>query len=138
MVFGGFVKLIMNDKIIVKCKKCESAIDLHEVGVKKEIFKFEGRQSMWLTYFDCPVCGERYFCQIDNEESNSKLNEVTTIIARIARYKKSGRAIPKKLQSKYNRYSEELRELRKALAEKYNNCWFEDAQKHSLKVKFYG
>lgn len=118
------------------CPKCKVGFDLEKV--EKEKFKLEGRQSMWLTYFDCPVCKQRIFVQLDNEETNAILNDLTKIVARVAKYKKSGFDIPKKLQSKYSKSTQKLNELRTELIKKYNNYWFEcEKDKHTVKVMFY-
>lgn len=122
--------------VLYRCNDCKSTIDLSIVEIKKQIFKFEGRQSMWLTHFDCPNCKKTIFCQIDNAETNAILQELTTLIARIARYRKRGQTIPQKLQSKYNRNSKKLNSLRSELLRTYNNQWFEDENKHSIKVRF--
>ena len=120
----------------VRCCNCGSVFNFSNVKVEKEKYKFEGKESMWLTHFDCPKCNERVFCQIDNEKTNSLVNDLVKILSRITRCKKNGRDIPKKLQSKYEKNSQELSRLRKEMMKKYNNQWFEDENGHTMKVRF--
>lgn len=93
---------------------------------------------MWLTYFDCPKCGKRTFCQIDDEVTNSLLRDLTRVIARIAKYNRNGQTPPKKLQHKYDTISGMLRSKRTELLETYNGSWFEDENMHSWKVTING
>lgn len=93
---------------------------------------------MWLTYYDCPKCRERVFCQIDDEVTNSFLNDLVKIMARIVRYNNRGQTPPKKLQSKYNLISQTLRGKRAELIGRYNGSWFEDENMHTWKVNFDG
>ena len=124
--------------MLIKCKECGCVLDSTRCDVKKEKFKFEGKQSMWLTHYDCPGCGKRVFCQIDDEVSNSFLNDLTKIMARIVRYNKRGQTPPKKLQSKYNLTSQALRSKRAELAGRYDGMWFEDENMHTWKVNLNG
>lgn len=121
--------------MVINCPECKNNFDVE--SAKKERFKFEGKKFLWLTYVDCPNCGKRIFCQIDNEETNRIINDISKLLCRILRYKRNGQGIPKKLQSKYNRSSEDLKRIRKDLVAKYNNQWFEGEDKHTWKVKVY-
>lgn len=121
---------------MAECIDCKEKIAVTPSNIKKEEYKFEGKQSMWVTHYDCPKCGRIHYCQIDDVKTNHLLVEGSKILARIAKFKKRGQGIPKKLQSKYKRNSSDLALSRRKLMQKYNNQWFEDADGHSIKVEF--
>lgn len=121
---------------MAECIDCKEKIAVTPSNLKKEEYRFEGKQSMWLTHYDCPKCGRIHYCQIDDVKTNQLLVEGSKILARIAKFKKRGQGIPKKLQSKYSKNSKDLASTRRQLMKQYNNQWFEDADGHSIKVEF--
>lgn len=121
---------------MAECIDCKEKIAVTTSNLKKEEYRFEGKQSMWITHYDCHKCGRIHYCQIDNEKTNSLLVETGKILARVAKYKSKSQDIPKKLQSKYSKNSKDLASIRMQLMKQYNNQWFEDADGHSIKVVF--
>lgn len=121
---------------MAECIDCKEKIAVTPSNLKKEEYRFEGKQSMWITHYDCPKCGRIHYCQIDNEKTNSLLVETGKILARVAKYKSKSQDIPKKLQSKYSKNSKDLASTRRQLMTQYNNQWFEDADGHSIKMEF--
>lgn len=121
---------------MAECIDCKEKITITPSNLKKEEYRFEGKQSMWLTHYDCPKCGRIHYCQIDDVSTNALLIETSKILARVARYKSRGQTIPKKLQSKYSKNSKDLTLLRNKLMKEYHNKWFEDSEGHTFKVEF--
>lgn len=119
-----------------ECIECKEQFTIDSSIVKKEEYKFEGKQSMWLTHYDCPKCGRTHFCQIDDQNTNRLLVEATKIMARIAKCKQHGQGVPKKLQLIYKKNSTDLAVSRTKLMKQYSGCWFEDADGHTTKVEF--
>lgn len=121
---------------MAECIDCKEKIAVTPSNLKKEEYRFKGKQSMWITHYDCPKCGRIHYCQIDNVSTNALLIETSKILAKAAKYKSKGQTIPKKLQSKYSKNSKDLASTRRQLMTQYNNQWFEDADGHSIKVEF--
>lgn len=121
---------------MAECIDCKEKIAVTPSNIKKEEYRFEGKQSMWVTHYDCPKCGRIHYCQIDDVKTNQLLVEGSKILARIAKFKKRGQGIPKKLQSKYSKNSKDLASTRRQLMTQYNNQWFVDADGHSIKMEF--
>lgn len=125
-----------NLAIMAECLECKEKIAVTSENLKKEEYRFEGKQSMWITYYDCPKCGRVHYCQIDNGKTNSLLIETGRTLAKIVKLKNKSQGIPKKLQLKYSNNSKDLASTRIKLMKKYNNHWFEDVNGHSIKVEF--
>lgn len=125
-----------NLAFMAECIDCKEKITITASELKKEEYRFEGKQSMWLTHYDCPKCGRIHYCQIDDVSTNALLIEASKILARVAKYKNKGQTIPKKLQSKYSKNSKDLTLFRNKLMKDYHNKWFEDSEGHSFKVEF--
>ena len=125
-----------NLAIMAECLGCKEKIMVSSNNLKKEEYHFEGKQSMWITHYDCPKCGRVHYCQVDDETTNSLLIETTKMLAKIAKYKSKQQGMPKKLQSKYSKNSKDLATSRIKLMKQYNHRWFEDANGHSIKVEF--
>lgn len=125
-----------NLAVMAECLGCKEKIMVSSNNLKKEEYHFEGKQSMWITHYDCPKCGRVHYCQIDNETTNSLLIETTKMLAKIAKYKSKQQGIPRKLQSKYSKNSKDLAASRIKFMKQYNHRWFEDVNGHSIKVEF--
>ena len=125
-----------NLAVMAECLGCKEKIMVSSNNLKKEEYRFEGKQSMWITHYDCPKCGRIHYCQIDDETTNSLLIEATKMLTKIAKYKSKQQGIPKKLQSKYSKNSKDLAASRIKLMKQYNHRWFEDANGHSIKMEF--
>lgn len=125
-----------NLAVMVECLGCKEKITVSSDNLKKEEYRFGGKQSMWITHYDCPKCGRIHYCQIDDETTNSLLIETTKMLAKIAKCKSKQQDIPKKIQSKYSKNSKDLAASRIKLMKQYNHQWFEDSDGHSVKVEF--
>lgn len=97
-----------------KCEECEQHFDvgLHTKVKKEEFIDRDAKdagQKIWLTYFDCPHCGRRYFVQVDTIETNRLLLEITKLVGKTLRAKKAGKSA--KLKNKQTKYKYKYKEL---------------------------
>lgn len=103
---------------LVECIQCKAKFSISSENVTKKRYVLNGNQT-WITYYDCPECGRRHYVQIDNEQTNSLLSNLTKQIGILARLKKAGKRIPMKKQRKYEATKRNLSALRAQLMKQY-------------------
>ena len=111
---------------LVECEKCKNKVNAFSVVKHKEEFKLN-EQSIFLTYYDCPKCGNRHFLQIDNDISKQLLVGITNTFTRLAVLKHKGKEIPKKQSEKFKRAREDLSEYRMILMKEFTGKTVVDA-----------
>lgn len=84
---------------------------------KKE-FKVNG-QSIFLTYYDCPHCGNRHFVQIDDATSLEELKSVTAQFVKLAALKKKGKKIHKNQSENFKKARQHLADYRMNLMKEF-------------------
>lgn len=124
---------LLSQLLSVECIECKSVFRI--VDVKRENMKKDG-VSMWIMHYDCPNCGKKHYCQIDNAETMALFYRLKNVVKLIARARKNSKSVPKELQSKYEKLSKSLAEKRDALRKQYNGGLFLDESGNFVKVDF--
>lgn len=112
-------------QLMVECEVCNQKFAIgseqapNSLTNKKEI-KIN-RQSIFLTYYDCPFCSKRHFVQIDDANSLSILRDVTKQLAKLTNKRKKGEEIPEKQSIKFKKTRENLSNYRMKLMKKYTD-----------------
>lgn len=102
--------------IKIKCKNCDN--DFIAVKVNHKIpYKVENKQKgLFLTYADCPRCGNRNILQIDDIQSKIMLEDVLKMFMKSKGNKKPN----SKYQERFNNARKELSEYRNSLEQNYS------------------
>lgn len=106
--------------MLVECEDCKQKFEVDKQITHKKKYEIE-RQSIFLTYYDCPSCGRCHFVQIDDEASLRMLREATSQFAKLAAKRKQGKEIPKKQSDKFSKTRKHLANYRMNLMRKYVN-----------------
>lgn len=118
---------------MIECKVCNAKFDIGadskvQVSHKKE-FKVNG-QSIFLTYYDCPSCGKRYFVQIDDSNSLRELWKVKKQFTELAIARREDKEILKKQSEKFKKARQHLSDYRTKLMKEYTGkCAIDEAGK---------
>lgn len=126
--------------IKVKCKQCEKEFSISSTAAQSSIahkkeFKVNG-QSIFLTYYDCPHCGERHFVQIDDAESLNALKRVTNEFYKLMKNKKQNKKISKKQLDNFEKIRKDLSIYRTNLMKEYTDKVAIDAVGNGYTLKF--
>lgn len=106
-------------QFLAQCAACKSTFDLGPGEVHKAKADLPNGKSIWVTYFDCPICGRTHFVQIDDVRTNMLLAKIGKVFASVAKAKRCGHNVQKQ-SAKYHRINRDLDALRKDLKEEYS------------------
>lgn len=98
-------------KVKHECLKCKNKFELINGQTLKEV-KLE---NLFITYVECPECGEVSVVQIDNEETKEIISEIINKFRVISTMGKS----TKKQSARLNKLNKKLNNLRKKLHDAY-------------------
>lgn len=116
--------------LMVECEDClykfpiGLGVEANDVQYKKKYVV--NRQSIYLTYYDCPKCGRRHFVQIDNDYTLSLLYTVAKQFAKLSATKKQDKAVSQKQLDKFKRTQKYLADGRRNLMKKYTGVSVHD------------
>lgn len=116
---------------MTECIDCKEHFAVTPSNIKKEEYKFEGKQSIFLTYYDCPKCGRRHYVQIDDATSLNKLKEVSRQFVKLAVLKKKDKEIPQKQSAKFKKARQNLSDYRMNLMKEYTGKLLHDNETDS-------
>lgn len=114
--------------IDVQCEDCNERFKLSsedenkltlKINHKKEFYSKSDGQSIFLTYYDCPRCGRRYFVQIDNFQSLNMFKSVMRQFIKLSKLKRKGKTIPKNQSDKFKKDRNNLLLYRNKLMQEY-------------------
>ena len=116
---------------LVECENCKKRFPAtnDRLTHKKEFVS--NRQSIFLTYYDCPSCGRRHYVQIDDATSLSKLKEVSRQFVKLAAAKKNGKDIQQKQSAKFKKARQHLSDYRMNLMKEYTGKLIHDNETDS-------
>lgn len=104
----------------IKCKECQSVVDITKQQTTFNVsHKTKDGQTIFLTYFDCPVCKARHYVQVDNRQTSELRKSVSTLAARSIAAKRKGKKIPEKQKEKFKKQTNKLKALRFELMKKW-------------------
>lgn len=109
--------------MLVECEECKQKFEINSGTnanqvIHKREYKIE-RQSIFLTYYDCPSCGRRHFVQVDDVTSLGMLSKVERQFVVLAAAKKKDKEIPQKQSAKFKKARKDLSKYRMGLMQKY-------------------
>lgn len=120
-------KQIVLEKAYCTNRNCGAVFKLTSNQVKQQ--KCEaGEKSIWLTYYDCPKCGQRHYVQIDSVRSKELVFQLTGMLGQFMGRKKHGHKIHWKQQVRFNETQRDLNELRKQLEQQYTGALVHDSE----------
>lgn len=107
--------------IQAECEQCKNHFTVNATnGVLKSKQQFQcGDKIIFLTYYTCPECGKRHYCQIDNSRSNALLADASKQFIKLSRLSKLNKPIPQKQNDKFKKTRRHLAVIRKALMDEY-------------------
>lgn len=104
----------------MKCKDCQSVVDITKQQTTFNVpCKTKDGQTIFLTYFDCPVCKARHYVQIDTRQTSELRKSVSTLAVRAMKAKHKGKSIPENQKSKFKKQQDKLKSLRYDLMKKW-------------------
>lgn len=107
------------------CAKCETGFNINATNVKEEqIVILEDDAKLFVTYYDCPKCGHRHMVQLDNETTKYLLNESKKCLRKAMAKRRKGKNVSKKIRQEYDKYDNDLKEMRDALNAQYQGKHF--------------
>ena len=109
-------------EVKIKCSDCDSFIDL---SVNSNIIKHKVKHVcegdiIYLTYFDCPICGKRFYVQIDNDSTIMKYKQCYSLMVKLFASKKQHKQINHNKSGKFKDLRAKLSAERFELAKKYD------------------
>lgn len=113
----------MDFNMMFECEDCKQKFPVSQdqapnsLTHKKE-FVSNG-QSIFLTYYDCPVCGKRHFVQIDDKSSLQELVRITTEFRSLMMKRKKGKKISKSQSEKFKKARQHLSDYRTNLMKEF-------------------
>lgn len=108
-----------NISLPTKCKKCNKEFKVsNDNTIHKKEFNVESK-SIYLTYYVCPNCGEKYFVQIDDDVSLAKLKIVSKLFVKLSVKKHEGKSISKKQSANFKKIRKDLSDYRNKLVKEY-------------------
>lgn len=113
----------MDFNLMFECESCKQKFPVSQdqapnsLTHKKE-FTSNG-QSIFLTYYDCPLCGKRHFVQIDDKESLQELVRITTEFRALMAKRKKGKKISKSQSEKFKKSRQHLSDYRMNLMKEF-------------------
>lgn len=122
---------MLNDVLsfMAECEECKANIKIasDDVSVthKREFYTEDGR-TLYLTYYDCPVCGKRHFVQVDDERSLKMLEENKKQFFHNAALKTTGKKLRKKKVDQYKSTKTHLANYRTILMKELSGIMLHD------------
>ena len=105
--------------LMVECNICEAKFMLTAVSVLEMQTEIEG-QSIWIKYYECPVCKKRYYGQVDNSVSKKMLAKLVVGIGKMSNAKETHNILTKKQSAKITKLRNNLETYRFNLKKKYD------------------
>lgn len=126
--------------LMFECESCKkqfpvSSDQAPNLLTHKKEFKINDK-SIFLTYYDCPHCGNRHFVQIDDTTSLEQLKNVTSSFARLTLLKRKGRKISKKQSDNFKKARQYLSDYRINLMKEFTGTSIEDETGTSFVLRF--
>lgn len=112
---------------LAKCEKCGVGFEVNNPVLKQMRTEIE-RQSIWLTYYDCPMCGNRHYVQVDNLRSREMLRDCKKMFVRMSAKRSRREDIPQKQLDKFQQARQHLSEYRTALMKELTGKAFTDTE----------
>ena len=78
-----------------------------------------------LTWLQCPHCGKRYVCLMDDAETLAVVKDLRVAMFKRLKFLKANRPVPKKLEAKTTKLQRELNIKRHKLADEYNGSFYQ-------------
>lgn len=104
------------------CDKCDKDILINKNILHSDVScEDESRQSILITYFDCPECEKTHFVQIDNGKTLSIKRDNIKMFRRLSKLRIDDKAIPKQQSEKFEKLREKLTKERQELMKQYEN-----------------
>lgn len=101
--------------IQVACSNCKHAISVRSPKIRhKQKLDMEDGRSIFVTYFDCPSCGECNVVQIDDPGTLELLDKVTKMLVsgqQSAEFSKANEAMEFQRKNLMRRYHDEIVEM---------------------------
>lgn len=129
-----------NFNLMFECESCKKQFPVssdqapNSLTHKKE-FKIN-EQSIFLTYYDCPHCGNRHFVQIDDATSLEQLKSVTANFVRLTLLRRKGKNVSKKQSDNFKKARQNLSGYRINLMKEFTGKSITDENGISYTLRF--
>lgn len=78
-----------------------------------------------LTWLQCPHCGKRYVCLMDDQETVELAKDLRTAMAKRLKFLKANKPVPERLAEKTKQIQRKLDFKRQKLADEYNGSFYQ-------------
>lgn len=78
-----------------------------------------------LTWLQCPHCGKRYVCLMDDAETLAVVRDLREAMAKRLKFLKANKPVPAKLEEKTKRLQRKLDFKRQNLADEYDGSFYQ-------------
>ena len=91
-----------------------------------------------LTWLECPHCGKRYICLMDDKETLELAKDLRAAMAKRLKFLKKNRPVPERLEQKTKNLQRKLNFKRQHLADEYNGSFYQTEDgKEQLEYKIH-
>ena len=138
----------MKVELEVKCDNCDSTIlvssktieERRKIYVLKLKDGTEVDDMLYISYFKCASCGERFIFMIEDFAQIKLMKSRDAALSKANRYNRCNVDIPKDLMFKINELNREINERNEILVEKYSKAIYKFSlfSDETLQLCFYG
>lgn len=113
----------MEKRHLFECEECKARFYIGNGGIELKYgvpFKTKDGRSIFVTYYDCPVCDRRHYVQIDDAHSNQMKKETSRMFIKLSKKRLDFRDIPKSQNEKFKKLNKKLESYRLELKRQLN------------------
>lgn len=103
---------------VTKDTLTENEVTLIKDGIPEQ-------KQVTLTWLECPHCGKRYVCLMDDTETLAILKDLRAAKAKALKFLKANKPVPERLGAKTIKLQQKLNFKRQNLADEYNGSFYQ-------------
>lgn len=83
------------------------------------------QKQVTLTWLECPHCGKRYICMMDDKDTLILVKDLREAMAKRLKFLKANKPVPARLEEKAKRIQRKLDFKRQKLADEYTESFYQ-------------
>lgn len=118
----------VNNKVYCDICGAEFAVTPYTLTENETALFREGspeKKPVTLTWLQCPHCGKRYVCLMDDEETVELAKDLRTAMAKRLKFLKANKPVPERLEEKTKQIQRKLDFKRQKLADEYTGSFYQ-------------
>lgn len=109
---------------VTKDTLTENEVLLYKELSPEDEYQIEEKR-VTLTWLQCPHCGKRYICMMDDVETLELVKDLRVSMLKRLKFLKANRPVPEKLEAKTHRIKRKLDFKRQKLAGEYEGSFYQ-------------